>query len=170
MEPAIQAEDIKLVGLQKVLRFSTDRFDVVLPELRQTLLRGVEAIPDTSRSQRLFGYWQFVDQDTRVYFAGIQVDRIDRFECHHPSDVLPWDLAQGLVAWDLGPTTFAVFQRQGVGDTSPLYGAIPDGYDYDARFLGDFEVVSYAEWLDSGAVPELVERENEVWIPVKADG
>jgi len=170
MEPRAHSEDVKLVGIQRVLRFSADRFDVVLPELRQTLLGGLDAIPDRSESQRLFGYWQFVDRDTRVYFAGIQVDRIDRFECHHPSDVLPWDLAQGLMAWDLGLTTFAVFQRQGVGDTSPLYGAIPDGYGYDARFLGDFEVVSYAEWLASGAVPELAECENEVWIPVKSSG
>ena len=170
MEPKVQSEDVKLAGIQRVVRFGIDRFDLVLPELRETLLRKLDAIPDRSDSLRLFGYWQFVDKDTRVYLAGIQVDRLDRFQWHHPSGVLQWDLASGLVAWDLGPTTFAVFRRQGVGDTSPFYGSIPTGYAYDARFLGDFEVVSYAEWLDRRHVPEPPECENEVWIPVRASG
>lgn len=168
MEPKIKSEDVTLIGLQKVLRFSADRFDLVLPDLRGMLLRALDGIPDRSESLRLFGYWQFVDQDTRVYFAGVQVERLDNFRPHHPSGVLPCELASGMMGWDLGLTTFAVFHRHGVGDTSPLYGSIPNGYAYDSRFLGDFEVVSYAPWLKAGDLPELPTSDNEVWIPVRA--
>ena len=109
-----------------------------------------------------------MDQATRVYFAGIQVDCFDRLESDHPSGVLPWNLASARMAWDLGPTTFAVFQRHGVGDTSPWYASIPSGYAYDARFLGDFEVVSYASWRANGELQNLAESDNEVWIPIRA--
>ena len=170
MEPRITSESVTLAGIQKVLQFSKDRFDLVLPQLRRTLLQGLDDIPDRSASLRMFGYWQFIDQDTRVYFAGVQVDDLDRFPSCHPSGTLPWDLSRALIGWSLGPTTFAVFQRHGVGDTSPFYGEIPSGYAYDSRFVGDFEVISYAPWLAAGEVPNLPESDNEVWIPVRPSG
>ncbi|MBD3183903.1 hypothetical protein GF312_16585, partial [Candidatus Poribacteria bacterium] len=115
MKPEIKTEDIKLVGLQAVVNFSSGDVGVILSGLTQKLFQKINDIPNKSDSKRFFGYWQFVDNNTRVYFAGVEVDSFDGFK---------WDYEYGLGSWSLGDLAFAVFQRQGLESTAPLYSQI----------------------------------------------
>jgi hypothetical protein len=153
----IRQSDVKLVVVQTVVCFGDGEFGPKLRDLRQRTLRRLDHVPEVSDSRRLFGYWQFIDDSTRVYFAGIQVDSLESFR---------WDYEYGLAGWDLGPTNFAVFCRKGVGSTAALYKTLPAGYRFDARFLGGFEGISYRRWLTERELPDITQSAKEVWIPV----
>ena len=72
MEPRIEEHDVKLAGFQAVVRLDSNEEPGnvvdVLSELRDRLSERLDRIPDQSPACRLFGYWQFVAEVTRVYF------------------------------------------------------------------------------------------------------
>ena len=78
MEPRIETTETKLVGVQGIL--PAGDFVPQLQELYQRLFDRIADIPDISPANRTIGYWQFVDQETHVHFAGVQVDTFDRFK------------------------------------------------------------------------------------------
>jgi hypothetical protein len=102
MEPRIETIAVKLAGVQGMLRLDGD-FGPDLAALYARLFARLDDIPDVSPPRRTVGYWHFVDNQIRLYFAGVQVDTLERFE---------WDYAYGLVAWDLGATTWAIWREE----------------------------------------------------------
>jgi len=164
MAPRIEEHDVKLAGFQAVVRLDSEgepgNVVEVLGGLRERLSEKLADIPDRSPSCRLVGYWRFVAHVTRVYLLGVEVETLERCE---------WDPGAGFVSWNLGPCSFAVFEREGVGPTPMYYRQIPKGYGFDTRLLGDFEVCSYKERAPDGGLPSFPEVANEVWIPVTKD-
>ena len=157
MEPRIETIEAKLVGVQAVISVDRD-FVQDLEKLHARLFNRLDGIPDVSSLNRTVGHWQFVDSETRVYFAGVQVDTLDRFE---------WDHSYGLVAWSLGKTTWAIWQEKDGEEGSIVHGNVCwdwlDGSDYafDSRFLGDFEVY---HWEEFGQQTKT--EYHEIWIPI----
>jgi len=157
----IRTVDLKLVGVQGILDPAAD-FSADLQALWRKVTSRVGEVRHLSAPARAVGYWHFVDDRTRVYWAGILVDSLDGFR---------WDRPYGWVAWAPGLTTFAAFREPNgaegtVAHTAETYGAIGRaGYTYDHRFIGDFEVVPLA-WKVEGHYPD--DGEHEVWIPVVA--
>ena len=159
METQIEKIDMKLVGLQRVFVFSEDDIPAGMKELFARLSARINSIPNIGEPRLLIGYWQFIDQNTRVYFMGIQVDSLEDFK---------WDHAYGLGAWDLGVTTFAKWRERNseMGTVSQqAHGALSDlGYSYDGRFLGEFEAFPLDERNEDGSAPE--DGWHEFWLPV----
>jgi hypothetical protein len=159
MDPRIQTAHLRIVGVQGLIRLDRD-FDDELGAIYGRLFRGLRHIPDIRRPYRTVGYWHFIAENLRLYFAGIEVDTFKRFQ---------WDYERGLVAWDLGTTTWAIWkERNGEEGTVTDSGvcwewlaAAP--YRYDSRFIGDFEVYY---WKTPGREPQ--SSFHEVWIPVVA--
>jgi hypothetical protein len=149
--------EVKLVGVQGVVR--VDRgFGQDLEKLYLRLYDRLDGIPDISPSNRTIGYWHFVDNETRLYFAGVQVDTFERFK---------WDYSYGLVAWSLGKTTWAIWKERDGCEGSIVHGNVcwdwlsGSGYAYDNRFIGDFEV---HDWVEFGQ--ETKTGYHEIWIPI----
>jgi hypothetical protein len=157
VEPRIETIEVQLVGVQAIIRVDRD-FVQDLEKLYARLFNRLDGIPDISPSNRTVGYWQFLDRETRVYFAGVQVDTLDRFK---------WDHSYGLVAWGLGNTTWAIWPERDGEEGSIVHGNVCwdwlDGSDYafDSRFLGDFEV---HHWEEFGQQTKT--GYHEIWIPI----
>jgi hypothetical protein len=157
MEPRIETIEVKLVGVQGIVRVDRE-FVPELASLYARLFHRMDGIPDVSPANRTVGYWHFVEDQTRLYFAGVQVDSLDRFQ---------WDHAYGLVAWSLGRTTWAIWQEADGQEGSIVHGNVcwdwlsGSGYAYDSRFIGDFEVTY---WTALGR--EKRGATHEIWIPV----
>ena len=157
MEPQILIQEIKLVGVQEILKGRVDLPQV--PEyIYARLFARLDDIPDLSASNKTFGYWHFVDNETKLYFAGVQVDTLENVK---------WDYAYGLVPWSLGKTTWAIWQERDGEEGSIVHGNVcwdwlsKSEFKYDNRFIGDFEV---CEWLELGG--ETRGDIHEIWIPV----
>lgn len=155
--PRIATAHLRLVGVQGVVHLDHD-FNVDLSALYNRLFDALTRIPDIRRPYRTVGYWQYVAERIRVYFAGIEVDSFERFS---------WDYERGVVAWDLGETTWAIWrERNGQEGTLSHSGMTSawlteSDYRYDSRFIGDFEVYY---WKTPGRVPQ--SSYHEVWIPI----
>ncbi len=148
---------LRLIGVQGIIRLDGDVSED-LGALYARLFGSLRQIPDISRPHRTFGYWQFVQSQVRVYFAGIEVDSFRHFK---------WDYERGLVAWASGLTTFAMWkERNGQEGKLRESGLCWDWlaqspYLYNTRFLGDFEVYY---WKTVARDPQ--SEYHEVWIPV----
>jgi hypothetical protein len=159
VEPRIETTEIKLVGVQGIVRVNR-RFVPDLEKLYRRLVDRLESIPDISAANRTFGYWHFVDNETRLYFAGIQVDSLDRFK---------WDHAYGLVAWSLGNTTWAIWPEPDGQEGPIVHGGVrwrwldDSGYRFDDRFVGDFEAY---EWQEGQIGKQTRSDVHQIWIPV----
>ncbi len=157
MDPRVTSARLKVVGVQGVVRLDQDTTPQ-LGRLYDRLLGLLTKIPDIRRPYRTVGYWQFVQDQVRLYFAAVEVDAFARFR---------WDAKSGLVAWDLGATTWAIWtERNGEEGSLRASGACWDWmagstYHYDSRFLGDFEVFY---WRTLGREPQ--SSFHEVWVPV----
>jgi hypothetical protein len=157
MEPRIETVEVKLAGVQGIVR--VDRpFVQDLEKLYARLFDRLDGIPDICPLNRTVGYWHFVDNETRLYFAGVQVDTLERFQ---------WDYAYGLVAWSLGKITWAIWQEKEGEEGSIVHGNVcwdwlsGSDYAYDSRFIGDFEV---HEWAEFGQ--KTTSEYHEIWIPI----
>ena len=157
MQPRIITKEIKLVGIQSIIQGNCD-LSQVLGKLYKRLFTRLGDIPDLSDSKRTVGYWHFVDNETKLYFAGIQVDTFEHFK---------WDYAFGLVAWSLGKTTWAIWKEKDGEEGSIVHGNVcwewlsGSHYVYDNRFIGDFEV---CEWKEYGQ--QAKSDYQEIWIPI----
>ena len=157
MEPRIETTEIKLVGVQGIVRVDRD-FGPDLRRLYQRLYDRLDTIPDISPAKRTFGYWHYIDNETRLYFAGVQVASFARFA---------WDYAYGLVAWSLGHTTWAIWPEKDGQEGTIVHGNVcwdwlsGSNYAYDNRFIGDFET---QEWAEIGR--ERKSQYHEIWLPV----
>jgi predicted transcriptional regulator YdeE len=157
MEPRIETMEVRLVGVQGVVRVDRE-FVQDLKRLYTRLFTRLDRIPDVSPAKRTVGYWQFIDHETRVYFAGVEVASLEHFE---------WDYAYGLAGWSLGETTWAIWPEEDGREGSIVHGNIcwdwlsMSNCDYDSRFMGDFEVRT---WAEIGTVPK--SGVHEIWIPV----
>lgn len=159
MEPRIESARVRLAGVQGVIRVDSD----LVPDLRRLydrLFEQVDEIENVSRAQRTICHWHFVDQDTKLCFVGVEVTTLADFT---------WDYERGLAAWDLGETTWAIWQeRNGQEGTITHCGVCWEwltgsAYTFDARFLGDFEV---HYWKRFGR--DTRSAFHEIWIPVVA--
>ncbi|MGC9523097.1 MAG: hypothetical protein ACP5HG_14590 [Anaerolineae bacterium] len=159
--PRIAMAHLRVVGVQGVVRLDHD-FNVDLSALYNRLFDALTRIPDIRRPYRTVGYWQYVAERTRVYFAGIEVDSFERFS---------WDYERGVVAWDLGETTWAIWRERNSQEGMIAREGIPSAwlaeseYRYDSRFIGDFEVYY---WKTPGRVPQ--SSYHEVWVPIVKKG
>ena len=158
MEPTIRTTEIKLVGVQGIL--PTGDFVPQLKTLYQRLFDRIADIPGISPANRTVGYWQFVDQETHVHFAGVQVDTFDHFK---------WDYAYGLASWSLGNTTWAIWPEPDGQEGSITHGGVcwrwldAAPYVFDNRFIGDFEVYY---WQKGQIGQQTRSSVHEIWIPV----
>jgi len=157
MKPRIEVAHVKVVGVQGMVRVDGE-VDPALSELYGRLFGSLTQIPEVRRPYRTVGYWQFVANQERLYFAGIEVDSFARFK---------WDYDKGLVAWDLGETLWAIWRERN-GEEGQLMrdGTCWDwlgksSFVYDSRFIGDFEIYY---WKTPGREPQ--SRWHEVWLPV----
>jgi hypothetical protein len=159
--PRIRKVNLKLVGVQGVIDHDQE-FGGQLQALWDKLCARLDGIEHVSEPRRAIGYWQFVDDSTRVYFAGVQVDGLDGFQ---------WDYAYGLGSWAPGETTFAVFREKNGEEGSVVPQAFRTvgelGYEFDQRFLGEFEVCPL-DWMRTGDRP--ASEYHEVWIPIVERG
>ncbi len=159
VDPRIETAHLRLVGVQGIIRVDRD-FGTELGGLYRRLFGKLKQIPDISRPHRTVGYWHFVEKNVRLYFAGIEVDSLKRFK---------WDYEGGLVAWNPGLTTWAIWkERNGQEGTLTRSGTCSDwlvasAYRYDGRFIGDFEVYY---WKTVGREPQ--SDYHEVWVPIVA--
>lgn len=157
MEPQVMSTRIKLVGVQGIVRLNGD-VNEELSKLYARLFGSLTKIPDIRRPYRTMGYWHFVEDQVRLYLAGVEVDAFERFR---------WDTTTGLVAWDLGETTWAIWGEANGQEGSVTRSGIcwdwmsGSRYRYDTRFIGDFEVYY---WKTLGRDPQ--SAYHEVWIPV----
>ena len=157
MQPQIITREIKLIGVQKIIQGNCD-LSQELGELYSRLFIRLADIPDISATSRTVGYWHFVDNETKLYFAGMEVDSFDNFR---------WDYAYGLVAWSLGNSTWAVWKEKDGEEGSIVHGNVcwdwlaGSNYKYDNRFIGDFEV---RQWVELGQQPR--SDVHEIWIPI----
>lgn len=148
---------MRLVGVQGMVRVDED-VSGPLNELYARLFGSLTQIPEVSRPFRTVGYWQFVADQERLYFAGIEVDSFARFK---------WDYQRGLVAWDLGETLWAIWREKNGEEGALMRGGTcwdwlsKSRYTYDSRFIGDFEVYY---WKTPGR--EAQSTYHEVWLPV----
>lgn len=157
MEPQVMSTRLKLVGVQGIVRLDAD-LNEELGKLYARLFGSLTKIPDIRRPYRTVGYWHFVHEQVRLYFAGVEVDAFERFR---------WDTRSGLAPWDLGDTTWAIWSELN-GEEGSVTGSgmcwdwmLHSGYRYDTRFIGDFEVYY---WKTLGR--ESQSAYHEVWIPV----
>jgi predicted transcriptional regulator YdeE len=157
VDPRIETVQLRLVGVQGIIRMDRDVKDD-LGTLYRRLFGKLRQIPDISRPHRTIGYWQFIESDVRLHFAGVEVDSFRHFK---------WDYEGGLVAWTSGTTTFAIWkERNGQEGKLKESGMCWDWlarsrYLYNPRFLGDFEVYY---WKTLAREPQ--SDYHEVWIPV----
>jgi hypothetical protein len=157
MEPRIETLEVKLVGVQSIVRVDRE-FISELESVYKRLFDRLDTIPDVNPSNRTIGYWHFVDNETRLYLAGIQVDTLARFK---------WDYAYGLVAWSLGKTTWAIWQEKDGQEGTIVHGNVcwdwlsRSDYRYDNRFIGDFEVQYWAKFGE-----ETTSDYHEIWLPL----
>ena len=157
MEPRLETTEIKLVGVQGIVRVDRD-FVQDLEKLYRRLFDRLDGLRDISPPNRTLGYWHFVDNETRLYFAGVQVHTFEHFE---------WDHSCGLVAWSLGKTTWAVWEEEDGQEGSIVHGNLcwewlsGSDYEYDNRFIGDFEV---RYWVEFGQ--ETRTECHEIWVPI----
>lgn len=157
MDPRIETVQLRLVGVQAVIYLDQD-VSAELATLYRRLFGKLRQIPDIRRPHRTVGYWQYIERRLRVYFAGIEVDTFQRFH---------WDYEGGLVAWTSGLTMFAIWkERNGQEGKITESGACwewlaASGYQYNPRFLGDFEVYY---WKTVAREPQ--SDFHEVWIPI----
>jgi len=157
MEPQVMSTRLKIVGIQGIVRLDGNVNDE-LGKLYGRLFGALVKIPDIRRPYRTVGYWHFVQDATRLYFAGVEVDSFERFR---------WDTKLGLVAWDLGDTTWAIWGEPNGEEGSIMRRGVcwdwmlNSAYRYDARFIGDFEVYY---WRTLGR--ETQSAYHEVWVPV----
>ncbi len=157
MEPQVMSARLKLVGVQGMVHLDGNVNDE-LGKLYGRLFGTLVKIPDIRRPYRTVGYWHFIQDATRLYFAGVEVDSFERFR---------WDTKAGLVAWDLGDTTWAIWGEPNGEEGSIMRSGVcwdwmlNSGYRYDARFIGDFEVYY---WRTLGR--ETQSAYHEVWVPV----
>jgi hypothetical protein len=158
-EPRMETIDLKLVGVQGVIDHEAD-FGADLRTLWEKLCARLDDIEHISEPARAVGYWHWVDESTRVYFAGVQVDTLEDFQ---------WDYGYGLGSWAPGETAFAVFREKNGEEGSVVpeaFRAIGQmGYGFDNRFMGEFEVCPL-EWMRTGDRP--AGEYHEVWIPIVA--
>jgi predicted transcriptional regulator YdeE len=163
VDPKIETLQLRLVGVQGMIHLDGDVV-TQLGGLYRRLFGSLRQIPDIRRPHRTVGYWQYVESQLRVYFAGIEVDSFRHFK---------WDYERGLVAWTSGPTKFAIWrERNGQEGKLTESGACWEWlarsrYLYNPRFLGDFEVYY---WKTVARDPQ--SEYHEVWVPVveKAGG
>jgi len=159
VEPRIETTEVKLVGVQAIIPMDRS-FIEDLEKLYDRLFNKLDAIPHVSDTKRTVGYWQFVDNATRLYFAGVEVDSYDGFS---------WDHEYGLVAWSLGNTTWAIWEEKDGEEGSITHGGVCYGwltasdYEWDHRFIGEFEVYT---WEEFGKKTQ--SEVHEVWIPIVA--
>lgn len=157
MDPRIETIEVKLVGVQGLITMDHDVGED-LRKLCGRLFNKLDAIPHVSRSKRTVGYWHFVDNVTRLYFAGVEVDTFEDFS---------WDHEYGLVVWSLGSTTWAIWKEKDGGEGSITHGGVCYGwlsesdYEWDYRFIGEFEVYYWEEFGEK-AQSEV----HEIWIPI----
>ena len=157
MNPRLETARIKLVGVQGVVRLDGET-GAELGALYGRLFGSLTQIPDIRRPYRTVGYWHFVANQVRVYFAGIEVDSFSRFN---------WDYEKGLVAWDLGDTLWAIWREKNGEEGTIIQDGISrdwlatSEYSYDCRHMGDFEV---CYWRKPGR--ETQSAYHEVWLPV----
>jgi hypothetical protein len=157
MVPQVMTTRLKLVGVQGVVRLDGNVSEE-LGHIYGRLFGSLTKIPDIRRPYRTVGYWHFVQDQLRLYFAGVEVDSFQRFR---------WDTKTGLAAWDLGDTTWAIWgEANGEEGSITSSGVCWDwmlnsAYRYDVRFIGDFEVYY---WKTLGREPQ--SAFHEVWIPV----
>jgi predicted transcriptional regulator YdeE len=157
VDPRIETVQLRLVGVQGIVRLDRDH-STELGGLYRRLFSRLRQIPDISRPHRTVGYWQFVEGQVRLYFAGVEVDSFQHFK---------WDYDAGLVAWTSGQTTFAIWKERN-GQEGKLTGSgacwewlARSRYVYNPRFLGEFEVYY---WKTVARDPQ--SDFHEVWIPV----
>ena len=157
MTPRIETTRVKLVGVQGMILLGGDT-GAELGALYGRLFRSLTHIPDISRPYRTVGYWHFVANKVRLYFAGIEVDSFSRFK---------WDYESGLAAWDLGESTWAIWRERNGEEGSVTESGIcwdwltTSAYQYNSRFIGDFEVYY---WRTPGRDPQ--SAFHEAWLPV----
>ena len=150
---------VRIVGVQGIVQLDRN-VNEDLGELYGRLFSSLTKIPDIRRPYRTVGYWHFIRDQVRLYFAGVEVDSFQRFR---------WDYKGGLVPWDLGDTMWAIWRElNGEEGTLSHSGVCWDwmsssAYRYDGRFIGEFEV---HYWRTLGREPQ--SAYHEVWIPVVA--
>jgi hypothetical protein len=76
MEPEIVTIDLKMAGVQGVIDHDAE-FGPALSELWQKLAARMESTADKTNPLKAIGYWQLMDNSTRVYFAGVQVESLE---------------------------------------------------------------------------------------------
>lgn len=117
-----------LVGLETQIDFSTD-FSKVLEDLRETLKKTLDRIPNALTPARMVGFWQ----PGGVYFTGIEVSQAGT-------------AAEGLICKDLPESLFAKFREKQRGTVGGPQGYaynqwLPSsGYWVNETLPGDFEI------------------------------
>jgi hypothetical protein len=155
----VETVDLKLVGVQCVIDHD-EPFVEHLHAVWAKVLARLDRVANVSAADRAVAYWHFIDNATRLYFAGVQVDSLEGFV---------WDYEYGLVAWEPGPTTFAMF-READGEEGTITGGVgwkwlaESAYRFDSRFIGDFEAFSIAALREPADARQ--GGTHEVWIPV----
>ena len=159
--PRIETIDLKLAGVQAVMVLGKDDIVAKMKELHERLLGGLGAIQHIHEPRREIGYWQFIDQATRVYFMGIQLDSTEGNR---------WDMDRGLCIWEPGPTTFAMWEEKNsdmgsISRSGTCWKWLDSsGYDYNAWFNGEFEAFALDQVDERAELPE--DGTHEFWLPV----
>jgi hypothetical protein len=156
--PQIVHAHYMVAGVQVIVDLRQN-FGATLDGGWRRLAQKLPTIPNISEPHTAIMYMHYVDSSTRTWFLGVQLTTLDGFKADH---------GFGLMQWDLGDTTWAVFKEKNgqEGSTAPrAYGEIAElGYGYDCRFIGEFEKVPLA-WALSG--PRPAGESHEFMLPVR---
>ena len=152
-EPRIETFSIKLVGIQGIINGDQDIRQGTSKHWERVFNR-LEEVKNRSKSQRRIGYWLSIDGVNRVLFAGIEVDSFEGMK---------EDLDEGFIFWDVGELTVAIWEEKNSDTGSIVEKSVgyswleKSGYDFDRRFIGDFEV-NNDRFNDKDF--------HEIWIPI----
>ena len=118
-----------------------------------------DKIPYISNNKQAIGYWHWIDNHRRLFFAGVLVYSLSKFER---------DSKSGLCSWNLGKSDFAVFKEkngeEGTIVSSPAVFKEIDkmGYRLNYNFNGEFFVYPL-DWIENN-MPQ--NEFHEIWIPI----
>lgn len=158
--PIITNKEVKIIGIQEVIEHKPDHN---LTEEFESIWKKVIAlkgdITNISSKQLAVGYWHWIDNDRRLFFAGILVETLEDFKR---------DSETGLCSWNLGKTQVAIFKEkngeEGTIVSSPaVFKKLNEmGYRLNYNYNGEFFIYPL-EWQED-KIPK--NEYHEIWIPI----
>jgi len=158
--PKIDNKEIKLVGIQEIIKHKPNQnLTEELESLWKRVTKQKLKITSISDENLAVGYWHWIDNERRLFFAGILVKTLDDFKR---------DSNTGLCSWDLGKTQVAIFKEkngeEGAIISSPaVFKKLNEmSFRLNTKFNGEIFVYPLA-WLE-GEIPQ--DDFHEIWIPI----